>query len=102
MPDPYRMLRVRRGATDEQIRSAYRQRAKSLHPDRFPPERRTEATRRFQELQEAYATLCNPRLRLAYDASHPAAPRLAWRRPRRRELEAVEDFFVNLLRGMMR
>lgn len=102
MPDPYRVLRVRRGATDEQIRFAYRQRAKSLHPDRFPPARRAEATKRFQELQEAYATLCNPRLRLSYDASHPAARRPTWRRRRRRELQAVEGFFVNLLRGMMR
>jgi curved DNA-binding protein CbpA len=101
MRDPYRILGVRRTATPEQIRNAYRRRAKALHPDTAPPESRETATRRFQELQDAYAVLSDPRLRMAFDISQPPP----WRFLRRRkptEEEAVEEFFLNLLRSMMR
>ncbi|MDA8344654.1 MAG: J domain-containing protein [Thermaerobacter sp.] len=101
MNDPYRVLGVRRGATDDEIRTAYRRRAKAIHPDTVPELRRDEATRRFQDLQEAYALLSDPKLRMALDQSRPAP----WRPFRRRgpsEEEAVEEFFRNLLRSMMR
>ncbi len=101
MRDPYRILGVRRAATPEQIRSAYRRQVKALHPDTVPPERRAAATSRFQELQDAYAVLSEPRLRMAFDMSHPA-PWRPFRRRRPTEEGAVEEFFLNLLRSMMR
>ncbi len=101
MQDPYRVLGVRRGAPEEEIRTAYRRRAKRIHPDTVPPARREEATRRFQQLQEAYALLSDPKLRMALELQRRTPWRPRWRRKKDEE-EFVEAFFRNLLRGMMR
>ena len=101
LTDPYKVLGVRRTAGDEEIHRAYRARAKALHPDTVPPGRRAAATRRFQELQAAHAILSDPRLRMAYDMAHP--PRRLLGRRRTAEQDAfLEQFFLHLLRGMMR
>jgi hypothetical protein len=55
-----RTIGVRAGATREQIATAYRQRARELHPDRvghMSPEEQREALRRMQELNLAYEFL---------------------------------------------
>lgn len=41
MNDPYSVLGLKKGATEEEVRHAYRQMARRWHPDRFPagPER---------------------------------------------------------------
>ncbi len=70
--DYYAILGVARSATQEQIRTAYRQRAFACHPDRVGADPRP-----FQELQEAYATLADPARRRAYDST------LARQEPRR-------------------
>lgn len=100
MRDPYRVLGVRRGTNDEEIRAAYRRRAKEIHPDTVPENRRADATARFLELQESYALLQDPRMRAAVDAMIPAQRGLLQRR--RDEEHAVDDFLRNLLRSMMR
>ena len=56
--NPYEVLGVARGASEDEIKRAYRQRAKELHPDRnkggvVPAER-------FLELQAAYDMLTDP------------------------------------------
>jgi molecular chaperone DnaJ len=61
--DYYVVLGVRRGATAGEIRNAYRELAKLLHPDRSG----ADGTASFQELGEAYATLSDPEKRRAYD-----------------------------------
>lgn len=96
--DPYRVLGVPTDATNEQIRRAYRRRARELHPDLAPPSERPVRTRRFQELQEAYVLLLDREARSAYDARarHP------FRHPRRVQRDPVEEFLLNLLRSMMR
>lgn len=62
----YSMLGLTPSASAQQIRRAYRDRSKFYHPDttELPPE---VATSKFQQLNEAYATLSNPERRLAYD-----------------------------------
>jgi hypothetical protein len=62
----YSMLGLTPSASVQQIRRAYRDRSKFYHPDttELPPE---VATSKFQQLNEAYATLSNPERRLAYD-----------------------------------
>ena len=59
----YVVLGVTRGATPDEIRSAYREHAKALHPDRAGD----DGTGPFQELSEAYATLSDPARRREYD-----------------------------------
>lgn len=49
--DYYEVLGVPRNATEEQIRSAYRQQALKYHPDR---NKEPGAAERFKEVTEAY------------------------------------------------
>lgn len=67
--DYYAILGVTRMATEEDIRKAFRQRAKECHPDRFPPDSiaHQKAADRFKELMVARDTLLDSALREAYD-----------------------------------
>jgi hypothetical protein len=73
-PDPYRVLGVSRDATAVDIARAYRQRARSVHPDTAPPGAR--AAERFRAVSEAYQVLSDPARRAGYDRarSGPAVP----------------------------
>ena len=68
----YRELGVHRTASASEIRQAFRDRAKVLHPDQGGT---GEDDTRFKRLAEAYATLKDPRRRLQYDAEGLAAER---------------------------
>ena len=63
--DFYDLLGVSRGATAEELKRAYRRRARDLHPDANHDDPEAEA--RFKELSRAYETLKDPRLRQRYD-----------------------------------
>lgn len=62
----YTLLRLHPTASAIEIRRAYRELSKSYHPDTtdLPS---AIATAKFQQLNEAYATLSNPERRLTYD-----------------------------------
>ena len=60
-PDPYKTLGVKPGASDEEVRAAYRRLVQLHHPDHNRGS--AEATRRFEEVQEAYATITEARQR---------------------------------------
>jgi curved DNA-binding protein CbpA len=62
--DLYEILGVPRGADEETLRSAYRSKARELHPD---ASKDPEAEERFRELSHAYDVLSKPRSRLLYD-----------------------------------
>ncbi|NLR98447.1 DnaJ domain-containing protein [Rhizobium sp. P38BS-XIX] len=61
MTDPYEILGVARDANDEQIKAAYRKRAKAAHPDSGGD---TDA---FARLQKAYELLLDPTRRKVFD-----------------------------------
>jgi molecular chaperone DnaJ len=63
--DYYEVLGVERGASDSQIKSAYRKLALKHHPDRNPGNR--EAEDKFKEAAEAYAVLADQEKRSLYD-----------------------------------
>ena len=62
--DYYAALGVGRGATQEEIKKAYRRLAQKHHPD---VSKEPEAEARFKEIAEAYQTLKDPEKRAAYD-----------------------------------
>ncbi len=66
--DPYRTLGVSSGVSDAELRAAYRRAVQRYHPDHNGGS--TESARRFEEVQDAYATIREMRAR-------PSAPRPA-------------------------
>jgi molecular chaperone DnaJ len=63
--DYYEILGVGRGASAEEIKSAYRKSAVRYHPDRNPGSK--EAEERFKEAAEAYAILSDSEKKARYD-----------------------------------
>lgn len=66
MKDPYEILGVKRTATPEDIRKAYRRLAKKLHPDLNPGNKRSED--RFKEVAGAYDLLSDQDKRRRFDS----------------------------------
>lgn len=65
-PTYYERLGIKPTASAQQIRRAYRDLSKLYHPDTTTLAAEI-ATEKFQQLNEAYATLSNPERRLVYD-----------------------------------
>lgn len=83
MTDPYKVLGVARGASDEDIKRAYRKLAKKLHPDLNPGDKRIET--QFKETTAAYDFLSDAEKRRKYDRGEidehgqPKGPRFSGR-----------------------
>lgn len=69
--DFYEILGVRRSASDQEIKRAYRKLARKYHPDVNPKDKGAEA--KFKELSEAYDVLGDPEKRRRYDQLGPDA-----------------------------
>lgn len=94
--DPYEVLGVNPGASDAEIRRAWRGRITAAHPDRSANDE-TKANREAAELNDAYDLIRNARARSRYErATQRSRPRAtardlaeiaeALRKERRREL----------------
>lgn len=71
MKDPYEVLGVERNADLNEIKRAYRKKAKQYHPDLNPGDE--EAAEHFKELSEAYSILQDSEKRQMYDTYGAAA-----------------------------
>jgi len=63
--DYYEVLEVDRGASELEIKKAYRKMALKYHPDKNPDD--SDAETRFKEAAEAYEVLSNPEKKNRYD-----------------------------------
>jgi molecular chaperone DnaJ len=63
--DYYKTLGVGKGASDEEIKKAYRKLARQYHPDRNPGDKKAEE--KFKEISQAHDVLSDPEKRKAYD-----------------------------------
>ncbi|MGO9984171.1 MAG: DnaJ C-terminal domain-containing protein [Rhodomicrobium sp.] len=64
--DLYAILGVKRTATNDEVRRAYRKLAKDLHPDQNKNDQKAEE--KFKRVSAAFAVLGNPEKRKRYDA----------------------------------
>ena len=63
--DYYEVLGLSKGASEDDIKKAYRALAKKYHPDLNPGDKDAEA--KFKEVNEAYAVLSDADKRAKYD-----------------------------------
>jgi curved DNA-binding protein len=76
--DYYKILGVARGASDEEVKKAYRKLARKYHPD---VSKEANAKEKFQDVSEAYETLKDQDKRAAYDSLGSHRPGQDFRPP---------------------
>jgi molecular chaperone DnaJ len=88
--DYYELLGVPRGASDGDIKKAFRRLARELHPD---VSEAPDAEERFREVAEAYEVLSNAERRQLYDRLGHAGLRSGGYRPSHFDFDTLSDIF---------
>lgn len=85
MRDPYSLLGVKRDAGADEIKAAWRSKAKSLHPDHNQDD--PMAAKRFSEVGQAYDLLKDPERRRRFDQSFDTQQTILQQREAARQAE---------------
>ena len=92
MTNPYDILGVNKNASSEEIKSAFRRKAKEVHPDLN--NNSTYAKEKFQELLEAYSILSDPKKRMQYDSK-------GFTNNNRKEIEEYVKAYMQVIQTQM-
>jgi molecular chaperone DnaJ len=81
MSDPYKVLGVSPDATDDEVKSAYRELAKKYHPDNYDQSPLSDlAAEKMKEVNEAYDTIVAERKNRKYGPAQPNGYQANYRR----------------------
>ncbi|HET8592762.1 MAG TPA: molecular chaperone DnaJ [Solirubrobacterales bacterium] len=89
--DYYELLGVERGASEQEVKKAFRRLARELHPD--VNDHDPEAEEKFKEAAEAYEVLSDPERRSIYDRHGHEGLRSGGWAPRSAGFGSIEDIF---------
>lgn len=92
----YDILGIKKDATDDEIKKAYKNLAKTKHPDKFQDSERQQATHVFTEIQKAYSVLSDKQKRRIYDLHGEDGIQSHNERSNHRQIIKVNDNVVNI------
>jgi DnaJ-class molecular chaperone len=95
--DYYRILTVRRDATTQQIKAAFRKKAMRYHPDHNPG-KEAWANKKLQGIIEAYEVLIDPTRRKLYNRRLAQAEETSVRMQAPRRTNSTRQYMVNIMR----
>jgi DnaJ-class molecular chaperone len=95
--DYYRVLTLRRDASAQQVKAAFRRKAMRYHPDHNPG-KEAWAHKKLKDIIEAYEVLSDPGRRRLYDRKLAEAEEIAVRMETPPRTKSVNQYMVDIMR----